>query len=405
MNTTKNNVSRRKLFSIVARPTDNIMPLKFASGKNLTIGEHAMYKALSVMDRQRDINNGYVDLIQAIKNADSDTSKQSRQTAKETITNTMKATAKTESKKDFATLMRNYETQASNPTTPDYATALQSLATSIAYAVLKKCIIVSTNKTLETLKRDIATATANQKAVDYLETVATETKHNRNGDYITTIADIDYYNELIRLTGETIGDGYDLVNDCIVAILSEQNKARERENTLQSGWLEKTYTQRALKRKVWIKTAESVNGWETVTTSPIQEIYKAVRRSIESSRHMQVSTNGYTYLEELATDTESDADAVIYRRFGKYADIGGAVVDFNGKETAYTANSEQIADYDTLIAKLNLTDRQMTIISYRMRGYGYKAIATALGIKKQSVQSQIRCIQKKCIALGITPEK
>jgi hypothetical protein len=65
----------------------------------------------------------------------------------------------------------------------------------------------------------------------------------------------------------------------MVALLDESEKAdRTREK-----FLENTYEVRRLKKKVRIKSADSVNGWETVETSPIKEVYKAVRREIANS--------------------------------------------------------------------------------------------------------------------------
>ena len=75
---------------------------------------------------------------------------------------------------------------------------------------------------------------------------------------------------------------------------------------------------RKLKKKVWIKVSESVNGWETVETSPIREVYKAVRREVANNRSLNIDpSNGYLYLEDLAKDDKSNEEATVYRRLNK----------------------------------------------------------------------------------------
>lgn len=72
------------------------------------------------------------------------------------------------------------------------------------------------------------------------------------------------------------------------------------------GFMQSPYKERRLKKKVWIKKDDSINGWETVETTPIQETYKAVRREIEHSRAMSTDArNGYSYLEDIAHDSET----------------------------------------------------------------------------------------------------
>ena len=163
---------------------------------------------------------------------------------------------------------------------------------------------------------------------------------------------------------------------------------------------------RILNRKVWIKTAYSVNGWETVETTPIQEIYKAVRRAIEQSRATQADPrNGYTYLADLATDPDSDTTETIYRRLPKYADLGGYATDFNGACTFYTADPETVNDYDNILERLNLTAKQAKVLALRQSGYGYKAIATYLGVTQRAVAKTVKAIQVKAVEIGLTPTK
>lgn len=311
-------------------------------------------------------------------------------------TNTTTATT-TESRNTFADLIATYNADPRN------ADTLQALATACAYSVLKKCIDTSGNTVLVKARQSIAHDTATQRRTTYANANAYETTYNADGDPVRKVKDKDLSAAFNDLCAETYGDGYDLVQDAIVAILDETAKQADRDPD-QITDLARPYTVRRLKRKVWIKTAESVNGWETVTTTPIQEVYKAVRRAIQASRAVQTDPrNGYTYIDDISNDPESDADAVIYRRFGKYADIGGYIADINGKETAYTADETTAADLDMLIESLNLSKQQANIIALRLSGYGYKAIATRYGVRPDNIRNQLKRIQAKAAAAGLQP--
>ena len=310
----------------------------------------------------------------------------------------------------FADLMRAYEQYASNPTADP--TPLTDLSTACAYSVLKKCIEVSQNKALENARKDLTADLHNLDRLSYASAHATETRYNAEGDPYTAIIDKDLHKAVEKLLAHSFGDGLDLVHDAVCAILDETQKAKERNGyTLPPCFLEQQYTVRKLNRKVWIKAEDSAKGWQTVTTTAIQEIYKAIRRAIENSRAVQADPrNGYTYLSDLSTDPESDAVDIIYHRYGKFADLGGYATDINGNtdfDSLYTADRETAdrvtADVATIVEKLNLTQRQATIIDLRMRGYGARAIGTYLGINFDKVQRSLKLIQSKCTAIGFTP--
>ena len=318
----------------------------------------------------------------------------------------MKATTTTttDRKQTFADLLREYEQQATTRTTEStYTKALTDLATAVAYSVLKKCIETSQSPALIQLKRDIARDTATLDRIQYAQSHAYGLRYNKDGEQEQIILDKDLHKALTDLCGQSFGDGLDLVNNAIVCILSETEKAKDRNNgQLPPCFMEQVYQVRRLNRKVWINTADSVNGWQTVDTTAIQETYKAVRRAIEQSRAVE-STSKYTYLQDLATDTESESTETIYRRLPKYADLGGQVTDFNGKETAYTADTQTVQDMDTLVASLNLSTQQARILQLRLSGYGYKAIATYLGIAKTTVTRQLDRMKEKATAIGLAP--
>ena len=304
--------------------------------------------------------------------------------------------------KPFDALLRNYE-NAYIDQSKDLAIHLQALSTACACSVLRKCILASGSKAMQQLRNDLLKDRNNLLNIERIQTTTSGLYFNASGELVQD-TDTETQQQVYDLLKQSIDDGYDLVNDAVLLILEETDKAKQRNNgQLTLCFMETPYTQRQLKRKVYIQVADSVNGWETVETTAIQQVYKGVRRAIESTRAVQIAQNGYTYIDDFATDTESNATERIYRRFGKYADIGGAVVDYNGKEIAYTTDRQTAQNFDTMLASLNLTARQMQVLQYRLKGYGYKAISTALGVTPHAIAKTCKAMQDKATALGITP--
>ena len=306
------------------------------------------------------------------------------------------------SRPDFEQVKRNYETALASG--KDSTQELTALATAVAYSVLNKCIdpqrktaadreTVSDNgynPALVQLKRGIA---ADLATLDNLRTAtnkATRTAYNADGDLTTETVDKDAEKAVAALVGETLSDGIDLVNAAALAILEQ---AAEHADPA-APWLDSKYTVRRLSRRVYIQAEDSA-AYADAETTPIQEVYRAVRKAVQDSRATQTDPrNGYTYLEELTPDGLE----TIYRRLGKFADLGG--YDCNG---LYNTDAQTIADYDALVEKLELTDRQAGIVRLRMQGKGNKAIATYLGVTYQAVQNTLAKIQRKAAKIGLTP--
>ena len=320
------------------------------------------------------------------------------QTAKTTTTET----------RNFTDLLRQYEKEYNNDkTSVVFSNVLDELATAVAYSVIKKCLDpqrkgrkdgqVSNsgcNTQLDEVKRSIYRDKNTLANIDYSCKQAFTTVYNEDGDRQTKTKDSDYRYAYNKLSQQTLGDGLDLVHVAMVALLDESEKAdRTREN-----FLENTYEVRRLKKKVWIKSADSVNGWETVETSPIREVYKAVRREVANSRSLNIDpSNGYLYLADLATDEESNEEATIYRRLSKFSDLAGNVTDYNGAVTFETVDSASVDKYENMVDALELTARQAKVLELRMGGYGCVAIGTYLGVREESVMSVLKTIQKKAI--------
>lgn len=328
-----------------------------------------------------------------------------QQTAKTTTTET----------RNFTDLLRQYEKEYNNDkTSVAFSNVLDELATAVAYSVIKKCLDpqqkgrkdgqVSNsgcNTQLDEVKRSIYRDKNTLANIDYSCKQAFVTVYNEDGDRQTKTKDSDYRYAYNKLSQQTLGDGLDLVHVAMVALLDESEKAdRTKEN-----FLENTYNVRRLKKKVWIKSEDSINGWETVETSPIKEVYKAVRREVANNRSLNIDpSNGYLYLEDLATDEESNEETTIYRRLNKFSDLAGNVTDFNGAVKFETVDANSVTDYDTMVEKLELTARQAKILELRMGGYGYVAIATYLGVNEKSVRDVLKTVQKKAIEKLNLPE-
>lgn len=306
---------------------------------------------------------------------------------------------------NFETLMTNFcDEYRKDSTSAKFTEVTTDLATAVAYSVIRKCLDPQAksgktsnsgcNPQLEEVKRSIYRDTNTLKNIDYSCKEAFTTVYNEDGDRQTKTKDSDYryaYNKLIQ---KTLGDGLDLVNTAIVSLLDECTKV----DTTTGNFLETVYTVRKLKKKVWIKVSDSVNGWETVETSPIREVYKAVRREVANNRSLNIDpSNGYLYLEDLAKDEESNEEATVYRRLNKYTDLAGNVTDFNGAVKFETVDSGSVADYDKMTEALELTARQAQVLQLRMSGYGCVAIGTYLGVKEESVRSVLQTIQKKAV--------
>lgn len=316
-------------------------------------------------------------------------------------TNTTNTSASVDRKNAFSDLLETYASASIDRTSSDYASALTDLATAVAYSVLKKCIDTGYNETLVSIRYELARDNNALATIEHCNEHATRLVYNEDGDLTQETVNTDCKKALTDLARQTLGDGLDLVNEAVLAIMQETAKQTARGETVD---LERPYEVRRLKRKVYIKKEDTVNGWETVETTPIREIYKAVRRAINLSRAAATDPrNGYSYLEDMATDTETGETEKVYRRLPKYADLGGYACDYNGACTLYSVDAETVKDVDTLIANMNLTKKQAQVLTLRQSGYGYKAIATYLGVTQRAVAKTVEAIQKKAIAIGLNP--
>lgn len=333
----------------------------------------------------------------------------------QTQTQTQTQTAST--RPTFETAKRDFETAYA---AGDYAAQIQTLAQAVAVSVLRKCIDPQrkTAGTLDTVsKSGMSGALLDLRRgifhdVHALDKVAQAgaavvlTQYTPDGYISDAILDPDEKAMFDTVVGDTISDGMDLVHTAIMALLEQAA-----DHAGAAGWLDTPYTVRRPSRKVLIKTDTAT--YKEETTTPVQEVYRAVRRAIADSRAVQTDPhNGYTYLE---VETADGMDTV-YLRTGKYADLGGYTRDdhaadslpgapagYAGGYDPYTADRQTVDDYYAILARLDLTPRQREILEYRMQGYGYQAIASRLGIRESNVRTVLSRLQVKCAGVGFAP--
>lgn len=290
----------------------------------------------------------------------------------------------------------------------DYGNELMSLSLAIAGSVLKK-LCDPQRKTAQTregngtsnsgqnptmiamrreLYRDYKAVLNLAEAVDAAYALVWDSKGNAKTEVVDRVA----ADVADALASETLGDGLELLNEAAAAILEQAEVHASGED-----WLDTPYGVRRLSKRVYIKLEDSAQYREEMTT-PIQEVYRAVRRAVQNSRAVQTDPrNGYSYIEDYATEDVNGADA-IYFRLGKYADLGGASC-----YGLYTVDRQSVMDYNEALERLNLTERQARVVDLRMRGYGNTAIASYLGVTERAVYRTLERIQKHCNDIGFTP--
>lgn len=290
---------------------------------------------------------------------------------------------------------------ANDPTVIDTLQAVGKWAT---FSTLKKVNTSSANPVTIQATRDLMCDLANIDRRKY----ATENDHivkfNTDGDFVTVYNDLHKHTPSI--CAETLTDATDLLQTALLTIWTETARIIKDDPTALDGHFMTTPVDiRRLRRKVYIKddpTAPSM--WETVQTTPVQTVFKAVRREIESNRSMQVN-NKYVYIDDLCTDPD-DPDHIerVYRRLDRLTASLTAVnmttaLDGKPTPTLTTTDPTAVADVTDLLTALNLTARQMQVLHYMIDGYGKKAIATHLCVTQHAISDTIKQIRKKAVAV------
>ena len=307
----------------------------------------------------------------------------------------------------FTSLVRAYELSCINH--EDIIETVQKLSEACVLSVLRKLYSVSGQEVMAELRYGI---------LHDIDSFGKIHRINKCCSYSIDIPDncredkmtCEYIDEtLIDLLRVPISDGYDLVNDAVVGILEETEKVRRRDGKLNEGFLEKSYTEHRLKNKVHIKNENSANGYETVETTPLKEVYKMIRRSACNLPAVQYSENKYVYMDDVTVDGE--IKEAYFRPVSEYKSIACGEIDIAEMPNRYDTQVrqkmiilEKADDIDDIVKSLDLSERQFLVLKYRLDGYGYKAIATATGIDKNNVLRVCKQIRKKAIDYGAVSE-
>lgn len=271
----------------------------------------------------------------------------------EKITSTASKASKAEVWNELLAKAEKYDTEA-----------IQTLAKVIALSTLKTC--------LDPRKRSAHTDS------DKVDSVG--------GDkYLTKVKNDGYRLDTSKNdASDTIPEIADLISVATVAILENLDKYSNLTATVKY--------QKPQRQIIYGNGAVKMVEAEAV---PIQLVYRAVRKYISGMKNGgSLGADGYSYIAITDTDTDTDTgiDTVIYRRLGKYADIGGYT-----SEGLYTVSEEDVTRIDGIISRLDLTREQKRILSLRQGGYSFGAIADTLGITQEAVKKAVKRIRCKAV--------
>lgn len=194
------------------------------------------------------------------------------------------------------------------------------------------------------------------------------------------------------------GDADDLIQVAAVAILQQVRRMQAAGDKID---LESVYVKKTLRKKTLIVNSDNELSYITKDTTGIQEIFKAVRSYINSNKNRYQVSN-FSYLQAVTKDTQE----TYYYRLPKYADLGGYVRDYNGKNTFYTVSdnaTDDIARVKQIIDTLQLTATQTEILKYRLQGLSYREIAARRGTSATAVLKAVKQIQAKAIKINFCP--
>lgn len=315
-----------------------------------------------------------------------------------TVTNTP------ENKADFLLLINNFNELANSPTAEkDFAKALNELSFVCACCVLKKVITaienpktkkpenetlkkanINTAKVLRNVRAEMIQAYNHLKGVEYGMNDAPEYKLTKNDEVKTIYHDpTKTLNEIIP---ENLGIGYDLVQSGIVEILNQIARQRQSGECID---LLREYTFLKLNKRIVIRNGK--REFKQVTTTPIQEVFRAIREEIDSTKSARVIDNSYDYIQYSVKNPDSGKEEVYFERQEKMIDTSNEV----------TTAENYYKKYNEILAMCNTT--QKTVLKLRCKGYGIKHIAILMNTQPRLVKRYRSQIAQKCFDIGFKP--
>jgi len=187
---------------------------------------------------------------------------------------------------------------------------------------------------------------------------------------------------------ERLGDGIDLVNEAAAALweLAAEHAGRR-------GWLDRDYLVRVLSRRVFV-SMDTQPEWKERETCAMTEATRAVRRLVSNTAAVHTDPkNSYSYIEDLADDEEGNGLEVIYRRLGKFSDLGGT--DSNGNYTADEASARLV---DSVVASIGMTATEARALALRLAGCGVEETARRMGVNSRTTRFHLQNIGRKLVA-------
>lgn len=267
----------------------------------------------------------------------------------------------------------------------------------VTNSVLRKLIGVSNDNKCIEMKKDIAEQSCFENAMDMLNNADIVLyEYNSDGDRVFTNDYLEYTKNIDSLVlNNNFGDGVDLVNDCFIKLVDECIMQYE-----SCGYINLTeqYTDVKQKKLVVIRDNDNKGLYKEVETTILQECFRYVRECIRKSGSFTTASNKYTYIE-----SELENGDIVYKRLNG-VDVGQIAYQetFSHATTVSAIDDSAMDKINSIIDLLELSDQQKKIVRYRLRGYGYKAIATALGVKSDNVKTQCKRIKAKAEKIGLS---
>lgn len=230
---------------------------------------------------------------------------------------------------------------------------------------------------------------------------------NKKGDLVVDTAQLnkDMNKLYYSLYHGASNDAADLIQSTVLYLLEELEYMRA--NNIDS--FETVRTERVPNKKIYIKVEDSANYWKDIDICGIQLIYKKLRSEINGQRAVKEAINNnscyyrYEYYND-NLDSQDNKDKEVYIKVPKYSTLISA--------NAYGLNTVSQCDHERLeelIDKLNLSNTQKAILDIKLNHetehLGYKAIATKLGIRPDTVRTLLKRMGDKLNTLTHTDKQ
>lgn len=300
-----------------------------------------------------------------------------------------------------------------DPSSDACASALYAYAYATVASVLRKCRdpfrktahIDNTHpkcasgmfQTLTALSTDAYVGVHANEKREYAYEHGYTLRTKKNGRVERVRTDKAYANAYGELCGETLGDGYDLVQDCIVAVYNARDAYLREYGTLCAGWMRAPFTVEKLSRTVSIGDKKITPVYEDVCA--LTYVYRHVRRCVRASSSVQVASHKYTYIPY-----ERDGERIdgAYTRLPARHFLATPVTPAYSKRVdAYTAGEDAYEQVRTLVDALDLSPRENEYMRLRFMGLSLSEIADRMGVKKDTAQTMRKRIAEKARKAGL----